>query len=414
MSERPSPARGMRDFLPEEVQTRGDMIQRIRAVYGRYGYSEIETPALEDLKFLLSGQGGENEKLIFKTLRRGLDLETVTSSSELADYGLRYDLTVPLTRYFATNEAKLPSPFRSLQIGPVWRAERPQRGRFRQFVQCDIDMIGEPGLLAEVELVSATTEALGALGFSGFRVQLNDRRLLHRLLTVAKFPAESFGDALIILDKIDKIGPSGVADALTKRGFDAAGVTELMGVIEASRASSDGAGLDALLSLGDERQVLTDLHVIRDAVLRSGGDVRADIDLTLVRGMGYYTGPIFEIQVEGMNSSVAGGGRYDQMIGRFLGRPVPACGFSIGFERIFELLRDRPAERRTRLALLFDTENDEIGKVMALARELRQDGTAVEVLPAKRTKSLRQRLAKAGFTHEMWAADTDGPRELRP
>ena len=414
MSERPSPPRGMRDFLPEEVRTRGDMIQRIRAVYGRYGYSEIETPALEDLTFLLSGQGGENEKLIFKTLRRGLDLETVTSSSELADYGLRYDLTVPLARYFATNEAKLPSPFRSLQIGPVWRAERPQRGRFRQFVQCDIDMIGEPGLLAEVELVSATTEALGALGFSGFRVQLNDRRLLHRLLTVAKFPPESFGETLIILDKIDKIGPSGVADALIQRGFDAAGVAELMRVIEASRGSSDGAVLDELLNLGDERQVLTDLHVIRDAVLRSGGDVRADIDLTLVRGMGYYTGPIFEIQVEGMNSSVAGGGRYDQMIGRFLGRPVPACGFSIGFERIFELLRDRPAERRTRLALLFDAENDELGKVMALARELRQDGTAVEVLPARRTKSLRARLAKAGFTHEMWVADTDGPRELRP
>lgn len=413
MSERPSPARGMRDFLPEEVRTRGDMIQRIRSVYGRYGYSEIETPALEDLRFLVSGQGGENEKLIFKTLRRGLDPQAVTAPADLADHGLRYDLTVPLARYFATNEAKLPAPFRSLQIGPVWRAERPQRGRFRQFVQCDIDMIGEPGLLAEMELVSATTEALGALGFSGFRVQLNDRRLLHRLLTVAKFPPESFGETLVILDKIDKIGPSGVADALTQRGFDASGVTELMRVVEASRGSSDGSGLDDLLDLGAEPEVLSGLHVIRDAVLRAGGDVRVDIDLTLVRGMGYYTGPIFEIQVEGMTSSVAGGGRYDQMIGRFLGRTVPACGFSIGFERIFELLRDRTPQRQPRVALLFDAERDELAEVMSLARELRRDGTAVEVLPARRTKSLRSRLAKAGFTHEMWATDPDGPRELR-
>ncbi|GIF07436.1 histidine--tRNA ligase [Actinoplanes siamensis] len=413
MSERPSPVRGMRDFLPEEARTRGEVIQRIRAVYEKFGYSGIETPVLEDLRFLLSGQGGENEKLIFKTLRRGLDPQSVTPQTDLADYGLRYDLTVPLARYFATNEAKLPSPFRAMQIGPVWRAERPQRGRYRQFVQCDIDLIGEPGLLAEVELVTATTEALGALGFRGFRVQLNDRRLLHRLLSVAGLAPESFGEALVQLDKIDKIGPSGVADTLVQRGFPPAAVTGLMSIIEASRESADLATLAGLLKIDDDREALDGLATIRDAAGASAADVRIDVDLTLVRGMGYYTGPIFEIQVEGMNSSVAGGGRYDQMIGRFLGRTVPACGFSIGFERIWELLRDRGAEPRRRLALLFDKDRDELATVLAVARELRQDGTSVSVVPARRGKSLRARLLTGGFTHEMWAHGDQEPRELR-
>jgi histidyl-tRNA synthetase len=367
-----SPARGTRDLLPATVAVRDHVLARITEVYHRYGYQRIETPALEDITRLTGGQGGENEKLIFKVMRRGLT-ELPENLDELADLGLRFDLTVPLTRFYGNNHAALPVPFRSFQFGPVWRAERPQKGRYRQFNQCDIDLIGEESVLAEAELIEATTDALAAAGLPGTTVRLSDRRFLSALAESAGVAPEAQGSFFITLDKLDKIGWDGVRKELESRGFTQVdtvqqAITALQGLDPAKLADQLP---DAVAALPEN--VVADLAATTAALARLAETRELDweFDPTLVRGMGYYTGQIFEISHPGSSSSVAGGGRYDKLIGKSLGKDVPACGFSIGFERIVDLLDTAP--RGEAVAVLYEADVVPVD-VLAVARELRAAG----------------------------------------
>jgi len=400
-----SPARGMRDLLPADVAVRDHVLESISAVYRRYGYQRIETPALENIARLSSGEGGDNEKLIFEVLRRGLPPEVAagTPVRELVDLGLRYDLTVPLTRFYGNNQAALPTPFRSLQVGPVWRADRPQRGRYRQFYQCDIDMIGEPSVLAEAELIEATTEALAAIGLTGTTVRLSDRRFLGALASACGVPEAAQDAFFIIVDKLDKIGWDGVRAELGAAGFDAAQVTaavdKIQGLIDvpadrlAFALAESVPGLDA--------SVIEDLAAVADSLARLAKErpVSWQFDPTLVRGMGYYTGQVFEIIHPEMSGSVAGGGRYDKLIGRSLGQDVPACGFSIGFERIVDLLSREL--RRDAVALLVESDVP-VADAVAVARELRTGPDGVRVVETVRRSgkfgAQLKRLEAAGFT----------------
>src|SRR6202042_77303 len=340
-----SPARGTRDLLPASVAVRDHVLESITAVYRRFGYQRIETPALEDIARLQGGQGGENEKLIFQVLRRGLPDEVAagTPVRDLVDLGLRFDLTVPLTRFYGNNQAQLPSPFRSLQVGPVWRAERPQKGRYRQFYQCDIDLIGEPSVLAEAELIEATSQALAAVGLEGTTVRLSDRRFLAPLAETAGLPDGSWDGFFIVLDKLDKIGWDGVRNELEGLGLPSPSIAVALDPIRALQGLEPAKVAEALAT---PPACLDRLAVDQP--------LSWQFDPTLVRGMGYYTGQIFELSHPGSRSSVAGGGRYDKLIGRSLDRDVPACGFSIGFERIRDLL-GRSARRDT-VALLTEAD----------------------------------------------------------
>ena len=396
-----SPARGMRDLLPVDVAVRDHVLESISAVYLRFGYQRIETPALESIARLTSGEGGENEKLIFPVLRRGLPPEVAagTPLRELVDLGLRYDLTVPLTRFYGNNQASLPMPFRSLQVGPVWRADRPQRGRYRQFYHCDIDVIGEPTVLAEAELIEATTEALAAVGLTGTTVRVSDRRFLAALAADCGVPDADRDAFFIALDKLDKIGWDGVRDELLALGFPAgrvAAVTEkIVGLADLPGAKLADALAGAVPSLA--ASVIEDLSATAASLDRLALERPLDwqFDPTLVRGMGYYTGQVFEIVREDMSGSLAGGGRYDKLIGRSLGQDVPACGFSIGFERIVDLLSQEIS--RDALAVLVEGEVP-VAEALAVAREMRGAGRVVETIrrSGKLGAQLR-RLETAGF-----------------
>jgi histidyl-tRNA synthetase len=412
------PARGTRDLLPAAVAVRDQVLARITEVYLRYGYQRIETPALENIERLSGGQGGENEKLIYRVLRRGLDerLAAGTELSDLVDLGLRYDLTVPLSRFYGNNRANLPDPFRSFQIGPVWRAERPQKGRYRQFYQCDIDMLGEPGMLAEIELIEATTEALAAAGISETVVRLSDRRFLAALAAAAGLPESGWDGLFITLDKLDKIGWDGVRTELAGRGLDAARIDTISDTITGLHGLAEGKLVDvlanALPNLADE--VLDELGTTAQglAELAAQRGLAWEFDPTLVRGMGYYTGQIFEIVHPASSGSVAGGGRYDKLIGRFLGTDVAACGFSIGFERIVDLLGGAAA--RDALAVLYEPDVAPT-EVLAVARELRADGRSVS--PIRRRGKFGTQLARleewgfSAFVH--LRADNAGELEER-
>ncbi|WP_245381194.1 histidine--tRNA ligase [Kibdelosporangium banguiense] len=410
-----SPARGTRDLLPATVAVRDHVLARITEVYHRYGYQRIETPALEDIARLTGGQGGENEKLIFKVLRRGLT-ELPGSLDELADLGLRFDLTVPLTRFYGNNHAALPVPFRSFQFGPVWRAERPQKGRYRQFNQCDIDLIGEESVLAEAELIEATTEALAAAGVPGVTVRLSDRRFLSALADNAGIATEAQGGFFITLDKLDKVGWDGVRKELVSRGVAEAqvdgvqqAITALQGLEEAKLADQL---TDAVPSLPEN--VAADLVATTQALaeLAKTRELDWEFDPTLVRGMGYYTGQIFELSHPGSSSSVAGGGRYDRLIGRSLGKDVPACGFSIGFERIVDLLDSAP--RVDTVAVLHEADVSP-AEVLAVARQLRAEGRQVTAIK-RRGKFGAQlgRLEEWGYTSfvHVKAGEVAGERVL--
>ncbi|MFC0112781.1 histidine--tRNA ligase [Kibdelosporangium aridum] len=395
-----SPARGTRDLLPATVAVRDHVLARITEVYHRYGYQRIETPAIENIERLTGGQGGENEKLIYKILRRGLT-ELPDSLDELADLGLRFDLTVPLTRFYGNNHATLPVPFRSFQFGPVWRAEKPQKDRYRQFNQCDIDLIGEESVLAEAELIEATTDALAAAGLPGTTVRLSDRRFLSALAEGAGVAPEAQGSFFITLDKLDKIGWDGVRKELTERaGFTAAQVDGVQTAITALQGL-DPAKLadqltDAVPNLAEN--VAEDLAATTTALaeLATTRELGWEFDPTLVRGMGYYTGQIFEISHPGTSASVAGGGRYDKLIGRSLGKDVPACGFSIGFERIVNLLDNAP--RTDAVAVLHEADVTP-AEVLAVARRLRAEGRQVTTIK-RRGKFGTQlgRLEEWGYT----------------
>ena len=414
------PAKGMRDLLPGQVATRDWATARILEVYASYGFTRIETPAVENLTALLGSQGGENEKLVFKIMKRGEKLSTA-DPGEQADLGLRFDLTVPLARYYAHLHATLPQPFRAIQIGPVFRAEQPQKGRYRQFTQCDIDILGLGAPLAEIELIRATVDALAAVTLRSLVVRVNDRRLLMAQVSAAGFAEAEAGPVLIALDKMDKIGAAGVQRELLGRGFPADRVTQFLAAVAEieKRALSGGPDLD-WLDLPVDRTVVDTLSAILRGARgdrRDGAEVEIRFDPTLVRGMGYYTGPIFEISHTGYPSSIAGGGRYDNMIGRFLGRPVPACGFSIGFERLVEILEEREATAsfgtaRSKVVLLVDEGLRDLSPVLTEARTRRAEGAVVIVEP-RQAKSAGRRLfqlAKDGFT-EGRAYHADGTSE---
>ena len=355
-----NPPRGMRDFLPAEKRRRERVLGVVRDVYRSYGFDEIETPVVEDSARLHSGLGGDNEKQVFAVLRRGLDvddLRAAASALDLADLGLRFDLTVPLARFYASHRAELPATFRSVQIAPVWRAERPQKGRYRQFVQCDIDVLGEAGPLAEVELLGATSAVLDALGLTGTSIRVNDRRVLAGLLASWGLPAESTDRALVVVDKLDKIGVDGVAAELVELGVPVdTSATSLRQLEAATWELGEGAEPAPWL----DAEAFAHLVALRDAL--PGVDLR--FDPTLVRGMGYYTGTIFEVAHPDFGYSLGGGGRYDGMIGRFLGQDVPAAGFSLGFERIVDLVDLPDVDEGDGVVLLHDRSAD----VGALAR----------------------------------------------
>ena len=338
MASQINPPRGMRDFLPTEKTVRNELLSKIVGTYASHGFQEIETPALEAIERLSSGDGGDNEKLAFRVLKRGEELEQALgkNSDELSDLGLRYDLTVPLTRYYATNHAKLPKVFKAIQTGPVWRAERPQKGRYRQFVQCDIDIIGDSSNFAEIELLNASLNALSGIGIKDAKIRINHRELLSRSISSLGVAPTDFGKAMITIDKLDKIGAEGVALEMKERFGE-----------KISDATSGW-----LSSLSSDPQVPTELSEIFQSLEQlHPGKLR--FDPTLVRGMGYYTGSIFEIEHPASGSSIGGGGRYDGMVGKWLGTEVAAVGVSIGFERVAELVSGSSASSKS-LVVIFD------------------------------------------------------------
>ncbi|WP_104199395.1 histidine--tRNA ligase [Cryobacterium sp. Y29] len=385
-----TPPRGMRDFLPADKAVRERSLGIIRDSFRAHGFDEIETPVMEDSDRLHAGLGGDNEKLAFAVLKRGLSTADVAAAAEqddllsLADLGLRFDLTVPLARFYATHRAALPAVFRSIQIAPVWRAERPQKGRYRQFMQCDIDIIGEAGPLAEIELITATAATLDQLGLEGCSIRINDRRILSALLASWNVGAELTERALIVIDKLDKIGVDGVAAELGTLGIDAPDLATLL-----TELGSGG------WSLGDSTPKWLDTAAFADLTNLRAALPGVDLvfDPTLVRGMGYYTGTIFEISHPDLAYSLGGGGRYDGMIGRFLGTDVPACGFSIGFERIVDLLQADAASAQHAVVLVYEKDADS-ARLVALKRDLVAGGLRVRL--ERRTKNLKALLDRAG------------------
>jgi histidyl-tRNA synthetase len=398
----------MRDFLPAEKAKRERALRVIREAYASHGFDEIETPVVEDFERLHSGLGGDNEKLGFSVLKRGLthaDLSAAAASGDvhaLADLGLRFDLTVPLARFYATHRAELPSVFRAIQIAPVWRAERPQKGRYRQFVQCDIDIIGEASQLAEIELITATSATLAALGLAGCTIRINDRRILTGILHYCGFAKERFSQALISIDKLDKIGTSGVIAELAEFGADSAAV--LGGLLERIEPHlTDGGvplttqGILSVLPDGIDPDAVAALETLANALTGLPDGVQVRFDPTLVRGMGYYTGTIFEIAHPESGSSIGGGGRYDGMIGRFLGQDVPAAGFSIGFERIVDLIEVADASAQDSIVLVHDADIS-FASLIGLKNEFIAQGLRVRL--EKRVKNVTpvlERAKAAGF-----------------
>ena len=379
----------MRDLLPAEKQKREQLISLIRDTYAARGFQEIETPAVEAIERLSSGQGGDNEKLVFKVLKRGEELErAVSEGKELADLGLRFDLTVPLTRYFASNRASLPRVLKAIQVGPVWRAERPQKGRYRQFLQCDIDILGEPSELAELELISASLAALDAIGLSKATIRVNDRRLLKTQLDAAGISADQ-DRAMIAIDKLDKIGLAKVVEE----------IAESWGTESAQKVS---AWLSAEVSDWPEELAW---------VVKLGDDAaRLRYDPSLVRGMGYYTGAIFEIEYPGAESSIGGGGRYDEMVGRWAGTDTPAAGISLGIERIIELA-EIDANKGKSLVVLIE---DDFAGAMSMQEELIAEGYSVRLeRKAKNIKAQLEELAANGYEFFAYQAASRQELEIR-
>lgn len=408
MALKKKPVTGMKDILPAEMQVREYVMNQIRETYEGFGFHSIETPCVEHIENLTSKQGGDNEKLIFKIMKRGekLDLETAQAENDLVDSGLRYDLTLPLSRYYSNNAASLPAPFKSLQMGSVWRADRPQKGRFRQFVQCDIDILGDPTRLAEIELILATTTLLSKIGFEGYSVRINDRNILKGMAAACGFPEEAYDQVFIILDKMDKIGADGVAKELEEAGYEKSNIEKYLGLFETVTPDSSGVRSlkDTLKAVMDLEQIENLAAVIDSVNEISTGQFHIVFDPTLVRGMSYYTGTIFEIQVEGFPGSVGGGGRYDKMIGKFTGMDTPACGFSIGFERIITILMDEGftvpgKEDKTAFLIEKGVSDGVMNEAMKEAMEARAKGATVLVSQMNKNKKFqKESLQKEGYT----------------
>jgi len=422
-----NPPRGMRDFLPAEKARRERVLAVIRERYRAHGFDEIETPVVEDYGRLHAGIGGDNEKLAYNILRRGMDADAIREAADdpaaLADLGLRYDLTVPLARFYASHRGELPGVFRAIQVAPVWRAERPQKGRYRQFVQCDIDIIGDASTRAEAELIIATLDAVAALGLSGATVRINDRRALDSMLDVFGFAETERPGVLITLDKLDKIGPQGVVDELRERSANTAAVDAVEAFmrrpVTLEYTPFGERQIRKALPEGVSDQIVADLAAIGEAVAAvHGGDAGAPLvfDPFLVRGMGYYTGTIYELAHPSVGYSLGGGGRYDGMIGRFLGQEVPAVGFSIGFERLVDLLEETAADAAASVVLVHDADVP-LGELLALKAALVGDGTRVRL--ERRTKNLKGLLERAladGFSGfaSVSSGTTAATLEVRP
>lgn len=438
MAMKKKPVTGMKDILPREMEIRDYAIGLIKETYKTFGFTSVETPAVEHIENLTSNQGGENEKLIFKVLKRGDKLTSVvgklveggakTSDSDedggydigsLTDSGLRYDLTLPLSRYYSNNANDLPSPFKALQMGNVWRADRPQRGRYRQFMQCDIDILGEQSILAEIELILATTTLLGKLDFKNFTIRINDRRILKAMAAYSGFEEADYDTVFIILDKMDKIGLDGVREELLKEGYSEDKVDKYLGLYEKLAGGEDVADTSKKAeisvenirmikdTLGDflDEEVSSNLETIISSVEGSkAADFGIQFDPTLVRGMSYYTGPIFEISMDEYGGSVGGGGRYDEMIGKFTGQATPAVGFSIGFERIVMLLLENNFQvpgSGSKKAYLVEKKMpaDKMQKILKKAKEERDAGTIVNISVMKKNKKFQKdKMMEEGYT----------------
>ncbi len=409
MALKKKPVTGMRDILPAEMQVREYVMNQIRDTYQGFGFTQIETPCVEHIENLTSKQGGDNEKLIFKILKRGekLDLKAAQNEGDLVDGGLRYDLTLPLTRYFSNNGAQLPMPFKALQMGSVWRADHPQKGRFRQFTQCDIDILGDETSMAEIELILATTAALGKIcPENGFTVRVNDREILKGMAVYCGFEEGLLDQVFIILDKMDKIGIEGVKAELLEAGHARESVEKYVALLAGT--GHDAAGvrkLGEVLESAMPKEVAGNLAYIMETVADvAETEFSLYFDPTLVRGMSYYTGTIFEVSMEGFGGSVAGGGRYDKMIGKFTGKDTPACGFSIGFERIITILMDQGGcaiGDKVKKAYLIEKGMDSVrfGEIMKQAMEERRNGVQVLVSHMNKNKKFQKgQLEKEGYT----------------
>lgn len=401
------PVTGMKDILPAEMEIRDYCISVIKKTYAEFGFQSIETPCVENIRNLTSKSGGDNEKLIFKILKRGekLRLESAKSEEDLVDGGLRYDLTVPLVRYYSNHENELPMPFKALQMGNVWRADRPQKGRYRQFMQCDIDIIGEPSNLAEIELITATTTTLGRLGFSNFQIRINERRILKAMAQYSGFPEERFDEVFIILDKMDKIGLDGVASELMESGFSQESTYRYTALFKELEETEDPLGfLEDILQDVIAEDVIPGLREIMSSVnATKAAGFELVFDPTIVRGMSYYTGTIFEIAMPELGISCGGGGRYDTMVGKFTGKDVSACGFSIGFERIILILMEqgfRIPDRPEKVAYLIEKNMpvERLNEVLLKAQAERQAGREVLVVRMnKNKKHQKQMLSQQGY-----------------
>ena len=404
------PVNGMKDILPEEMQVRDYVQSVIKETYRSFGFTPIETPCMENIANLSNKQGGENEKLIFKVMKRGekLKIEEAKEEADLVDFGMRYDLTVPLVRFYANNANELPSPFKALQMGNVWRADRPQRGRYRQFVQCDIDIIGEPSNLAEIELILATTTTIGKLGFKNFEIRINERRILKAMAAYSGFAEEEYDTVFIILDKMDKIGMEGVEEELLKEGYPEASVEKYLGLFKGVEEANTGVEgikylartLEGFLDADVEQNLLEIIDSVENA---KTADFKLVFDPTLVRGMSYYTGTIFEIAMPELGAACGGGGRYDKMVGKFTGQDVPACGFSIGFERIVLLLLESGFTvpmQRPKVAYLIEKgfSAEKLSEVIAKAQQERQAGKQVLVVRRNKNKKFqKEKLVAEGY-----------------
>lgn len=389
------PPSGMRDFLPNEKYVREFVMKQIRQVYAASGFTEVETSYLENIENLVGDDGGENSKLIFKVMKRGekLKIGEAKSEDDLADMGLRFDLTLPLVRFYSNNRNELPAIFKSIQMGPVFRAERAQKGRYRCFTQCDIDVIGDESNLAEVEIILTIAKALKALKLKDFTIKISDRRILKAMVLSAGFEEESFLDIAITLDKLDKIGEAGIEKELLSKGYADDRINALMTLTKGLSEK----GIEGVKGFCEEGY--DNLKVIMDAVGAFEEDFKIVFDQTLVRGMGYYTSTIFEVGYGSVGYSIAGGGRYDKMIGKLTGADVPAVGFSIGFERIIDILleQNQLSSQENKLALLYSEETS-LADVMRLAEEMRSAYEIVSVFKMKKKlgKQIDQ-IEKSGY-----------------
>jgi histidyl-tRNA synthetase len=403
------PVTGMKDVLPAEMQLRDYVIGVIKETYARYGFTSIDTPCVESLANLNSKQGGDNEKLIFKIMKRGekLRLAEAKEENDLTDSGLRYDLTVPLVRFYANHANELPSPFKALQMGYVWRADRPQKGRYRQFMQCDIDILGEPSNLAEIELILATTSTLCKLGFKGFQIRINDRRILKDMAAYAGFSEESYDSVFITVDKMDKIGLEGVEAELIENGYSKESVDKYLGLFKGLEVNKGIEGLKFLAeTLGDFLEADAKLNleeIISSVDANKAAEFEIVFDPTLVRGMSYYTGTIFEIAMPQYGGSCGGGGRYDKMVGKFLGQETPACGFSIGFERIIMIMMDEGFKvpgvaDKTAYLIEKGIGKDKLCEIIAKAQKEREEGRQVLVVRMNKNKKFqKEQLTAQGY-----------------